>query len=75
MSKTPKFLSTQECGVRLGMSSEWIRRQILAGRLHAVAYRTTSRPVYRVTESSLAAFRLQFSGDAALLPDDDSSIV
>lgn len=70
MRTDPKFLSTQEVALRLGMSSEWVRRQILAGRLQAVAYRTTSRAVYRVSESSLVAFRRQFSGDAALDPGD-----
>jgi Helix-turn-helix domain len=65
MSYQAKWLSTQEVATRLGMSSEWVRRQVLAGRLKAVVYRTTSRAVYRISETSLADFRRRFSRDAS----------
>ena len=73
MSYQAKWLSTQEVATRLGMSSEWVRRQVLAGRLKAVVYRTTSRSVYRISETSLADFRRRFSGEAPSNLDDDGS--
>lgn len=54
MRNSERWLSTTEVAERLGMGPEWVRRQIQAGRLRAVVYRTSSRPVYRVTEEALA---------------------
>jgi excisionase family DNA binding protein len=64
MRNRDRWLSTTEVADRLGMGPEWVRRQIQAGRLQAVVYRTSSRPVYRVSESALAAFQRSYGGDA-----------
>ena len=67
MHKRDRWLSTQEVAERLGMSSEWVRRQILAGRMRAVVYQTSGRSIYRVSESALDEFTRRFTRD----PGDD----
>src|SRR6476659_8050659 len=42
------WLSTDEVAQRIGMSPEWVRRQIVAGRLRATVFRTGKRPTYRI---------------------------
>ena len=43
-----QWISTEQAGAAVGMSSQWVRRQIAAGRLRAYVYRTGSRSTYRI---------------------------
>lgn len=43
------------------MSSEWVRRQVLAGRLRAIAYRTEPRSIYRIRVDWLREFQARFA--------------
>jgi hypothetical protein len=67
MSARDPYLGTEEVGRRLGMGPEWVRRQILAGRLRARIYKTGSRATYRVrwsdVEAFLAGYSVQAPGD------------
>jgi len=56
MDSRTRWLSTQEVGLRLGMSGEWVRRQIVARRLTAAVYATGRRRTYRIAEADLEAF-------------------
>jgi hypothetical protein len=58
-----RWFGTEEAGRRLGMSSEWVRRQVIAGRLRAVVYRTEprSRAIYRIRADWLVDFQARFS--------------
>ena len=60
---TERWLGTEEVGRRLGMSSEWVRRQVIAGRLRAVVYRTNpgSRSTYRIRADWIRAFQARFT--------------
>ena len=60
---TERWLGTEEVGRRLGMSSEWVRRQVIAGRLRAVVYRTTpgSRSIYRIRADWIRDFQARFT--------------
>ena len=69
LPKRDPWLSTEEIGRRLGMSSEWVRRQIVAGRLDAVAYETGVRRTYRVRESWLGIFLARYSRRGPTEPD------
>lgn len=46
--RPPQWLSTEQAGASVGLSSQWVRRQIAAGRLRAYAYVTGSRRTYRI---------------------------
>jgi hypothetical protein len=61
MERDPHWLSTDDAGRKLGMSSEWVRRQILAGRLEAVAYRVGPRSIYRIRTDWLRRFQVNYS--------------
>lgn len=56
-----KWLSTEQVTERVGMTAEWVRRQILAERLRAVLYRTGLRPTYRIREADLNQFMKTWS--------------
>lgn len=43
-----QWLSTEQAGASIGMSSQWVRNQIADGRLRAYVYRTGSRSTYRI---------------------------
>lgn len=62
MRNRERLLTTTEVAERLGMGPEWVRRQIQAGRLVAVVYRTSSRPIYRISERALDDFQRRFGG-------------
>ena len=62
MRNRERLLTTPEVAERLGMGPEWVRRQIQAGRLVAVVYRTSSRPIYRISERALDDFQRRFGG-------------
>jgi hypothetical protein len=56
-----KWLSTEQIGERIGMTAEWVRRQVLAGRLRGVAFRTGNRATYRIREVDLRRFLKDWS--------------
>lgn len=57
------WLSTEEIGRELGMSSEWVRRQCVSGRLRSVAWKIGQRQTYRVRRSWLDAFIAEYRRD------------
>lgn len=54
------WLSTEQAGASVGMSSAWVRKQIDAGRLRATILSTGSRPTYRIAVSDWRDFRSRF---------------
>jgi hypothetical protein len=60
-ARTGRWLSTEQIAERIGMTGEWVRRQVLAGRLKAVVFRTASRATYRVRETDLREFLSKWS--------------
>lgn len=64
--ETVKWLSTEQVGLRVGMTAEWVRRQVVAGRLLARVFRTGSRVTYRIRENDLRHFLMVWS-----IPTDD----
>ncbi len=61
MDRTPEWLSTEQVARQIGMSPEWVRRQIGAGRLRATIFRTGMRPTYRIEKKDLQTFLLRFA--------------
>lgn len=55
------WLSTEQVARRVGMTPEWVRRQIVAGRLRARVFRTGDRPTYRIGEQDFRRFMRQWS--------------
>ena len=55
------WLSTEQAGARVGMSAEWTRQQIVAGRLRAIAFSTGNRRTYRIRSDDWAAFLREFT--------------
>ena len=56
-----EWLSTEQAAHDLGMSPEWVRRQIKAGRLRATMFRTGRRPTYRIEKRDLRDFLLRYA--------------
>jgi excisionase family DNA binding protein len=56
-----RWLSTEQIAERVGMTGEWVRRQIIAGRLRALVFRTGSRATYRISEADLRHFMAEWS--------------
>jgi excisionase family DNA binding protein len=54
--KSDEWLSTQRIADELGVTSEWVRRQILAGRLQARRFDTGDRSFYRIRRADLETF-------------------
>jgi excisionase family DNA binding protein len=52
----PSWLSTEQIAGGLGVTSEWVRRQIIAKRLPARRFQTGDRAFYRVRRDDLEAF-------------------
>ena len=46
------------------MSSEWTRRQVLAGRLRACVFTIGGRPTYRFTQAAVDEFLARYSIEA-----------
>lgn len=66
-----EWYSTQEVGQVLGMTSQWVRRQIDAGRLNARYYDGPGRRTYRIHRADLRDFMRRYgreSTDQANLP-------
>jgi len=61
MSERPTFLSTEQAGAKVGMTGEWVRRQIVAGRLRATAFDTGRRRTYRIRSDDWAAFLAHYT--------------
>ena len=61
MSDRPIWLSTEQAGVSVGMTGEWVRRQIIAGRLRATAFDTGLRRTYRIRSDHWATFLATYS--------------
>lgn len=62
MTRPGRWLTTEEAAARVGMTSEWVRRQIAAGRLPATVWRTGSRPTYRLRAADWEAFVARYAG-------------
>jgi hypothetical protein len=43
------------------MTGEWVRRQVIAGRLRALVFRTGSRSTYRISEADLGRFMKEWT--------------
>lgn len=55
------WMSTEDIAREAGMTTEWVRRQIQAGRLPAVVWLTGGRSTYRIGRSDWLRFRARFS--------------
>jgi excisionase family DNA binding protein len=51
-----EWLSTEHVSRELGVTTEWVRRQISAGRLAARRFETGDRAFYRVRRPDLETF-------------------
>jgi excisionase family DNA binding protein len=63
VSDYERWLSTEDAARATGMSPDWIRRQIAAGRLPARVWRVGQRPTIRIRRRDLDAFIRGFSVD------------
>lgn len=64
MSTTDPFLGTEEVSQQLGMSPEWVRRQVQAGHLRARIFTVGGRPTYRFQQSAVDAFLASYAVEA-----------
>ncbi len=64
MSTRERYLGSDEVSLQIGMSPEWVRRQVQAGRLRARVFTIGGRPTYRFTQSAVDAFLARFSIEA-----------
>lgn len=71
MTNEKRWLTTEEAATEVGMTSEWVRKQIAAGRLDAQVWATGRRRTFRVPRDSWDAFRQAFSAPAE--PDRETS--
>jgi len=58
---TTDWMSTDQAAAEVGMTAEWVRRQIAAGRLDAVAYATGRRRTFRIRRSDWTRFLEAYS--------------
>lgn len=61
MSDHTRWLSTEEAGAQVGMTAEWVRRQIVDGRLPATAFATGRRRTYRINAVDWSSFLARYS--------------
>lgn len=62
----PQWLTTKQCAVKLGMSTDFVLGEIRDGRMEAhVIARDGKRTVYRISAESLERYRHRFWGLAA----------
>jgi len=64
MSTPERYLGSEEVSRQLGMSPEWVRRQVQAGRLRARVFTIGGRPTYRFTQPAVDEFLARFSVEA-----------
>lgn len=55
------WAGSQEWGHSIGMSAEWVRQQIQAGRLKATAFSTGKRRTYRIRSDDWADFLAKYA--------------
>jgi hypothetical protein len=60
-----EWLSTEEVAREIGMTPQWVRRQIDAARLSARVFEVGERRTIRVSREQLEAFLVRFSFDSA----------
>ncbi len=56
-----QWMSTEDVAREAGMTTEWVRRQIQAGRLIARVWLTGGRSTYRIRRGDWLLFRARFS--------------
>jgi excisionase family DNA binding protein len=61
MDPTDRWCGTQEAARLTGMSPEWVRTQIKAGRLKARRFTTGGRTTYRIRLRDLEDFLRRYS--------------
>ncbi len=59
-----RWYTTQEVAAILGMSGETVRRHIRERRLAAIVFTSGERPVFRISEEALSAFRKTYTRDS-----------
>ena len=59
-----EWLSTEDAARQVGMTSEWVRKQIGAGRLVAYVWATGNRRTYRIRQADWSTFLTEYSGRA-----------
>jgi excisionase family DNA binding protein len=64
------FLSSEEAARQIGMSPEWVRRQVRDGRLRARVFVTGERSTIRIRRSWLADFLSAYSYDSIGADDE-----
>ena len=55
-----EWLTTVQAGELVGFSSDWVRDQVLSGRLKADVYLPSSRRTIRIRRSDFDQFRRQY---------------
>lgn len=58
------WLSTEDAARQVGMTAEWVRKQIGAGRLVAYVWATGSRRTYRIRRADWSTFLAAYRGRA-----------
>ena len=58
-----RWLTTDEVGRRLGVTSQTVRRLIHERKLRARVLTSQSRPIYRVSERALGEFQARYHLD------------
>jgi len=59
----PRWLTTTQVAARIGTSSEYVRQEILRGRLVAQVLASASgRRIYRISEAELRRYRERYGG-------------
>lgn len=67
-----EWYSTQQVAQVVGMTSQWVRRQIDAGRLNARYFDGAGRRTYRIHRTDLREFLRRFGRDS--LDDGDDHL-
>lgn len=60
-SQRGRWLSTEEAASSIGMTTEWVRDQIVSGRLPATVYSTGKRRTYRIRAEDWTQFLARYS--------------
>ena len=71
MNTNDRYLGTEEVSQQLGMSAEWVRRQVQAGRLRARVFTVGGRPTYRFLQSGIDEFLAEFSVEFGGAPAEE----
>jgi excisionase family DNA binding protein len=61
MGERNGWMTTEEAAAEVGMTAQWVRQQIVEGRLHASAWSTGSRRAYRIRARDWDAFVAAYS--------------